>query len=86
MRGPSRTMAPMNSLSMREASTKYGVPLATLWAWVGAGLIRTVSEPEKRGQPKLIAEPDVAMLAATYEPGKKTRRAKRLAGALANPG
>jgi len=69
---------------MREASTKYGVPLATLWAWVGAGLIRTVSEPEKRGQPKLIAEPDVERLASSYVPGATPRLMKRLAEALAH--
>ena len=46
-------------------------------------MIRTLAEPEKRGQPKLIAEPDVAALAANYVPGKKTRHSKRLADALA---
>lgn len=84
MRGPPRATAPMNALSVREAAAKYCVPPSTVSGWVAAGLVRVVSNPERRGQPKLIAEPDVARLAAAYVPGATPRLRKRLAEALAH--
>ena len=63
-------LAPVGSLSLREASVKYGVPIGTLSGWVSKGLIRKVREPERRGQPLLLVEADVAQVASAYRPGR----------------
>ena len=60
----------MNTLSIREAADRYGIPRSTLADWVTAGLVRVVRRPERRGQPALIYEPDVAELAQRYRPGR----------------
>ena len=60
----------MKSLSIREAATKYGIPQRTLSDWVGDGLVRVMRKGERRGQPTLVFEDDVAQLAAHYKPGR----------------
>jgi hypothetical protein len=68
----------MNGIGLREASRKYGIPDTTLSGWVGRGLIRKVQERQKRGQPVLLYEPDVATLAASYTPGRSRWRSPSL--------
>ena len=60
----------MNTLSLREAATKYDIPAATLSGWIDAGLIRIARAPEKRGQALLIIEADVATARSAYTPGR----------------
>ncbi len=83
MKAPARTMAPVNSLSIREASEKYGIPKSTLSRWVNEGMVRVVQHAGTRGQPTLISEPDVAQLAPHYKPGRGRRERSILEEALA---
>lgn len=70
----------MNALSIREAGERYGIPHSTLADWVAAGLIRVIRRAERRGQPTLIYEPDVAELAEQYRPGRSRWSRPSLAG------
>ena len=67
---PSARLHSVNGIGLREASAKYGIPHANLSRWVHAGLIRVLQRPEKRGQPMLVYEADVAELASQYQPGR----------------
>lgn len=70
MRGPSATMRPVNTISLREASARYTIPLSTLAGWVDRGMIGVARQPERRGQAMLVYEPHVALLAKQYVPGR----------------
>jgi hypothetical protein len=72
----------VGSISVRDASAKFGVPATTISGWVAAGAVRVVRNPEKRGQAKLVAEADVAALAARYSPGRGHWRRHLLDGVL----
>jgi hypothetical protein len=71
----------VNTLSLREAAARYGIPPSTVSSWYRAGLIRSISAG-RRGQPTLLIEADVAALASLYTPGpggyKRARLAERL--------
>lgn len=83
MHAKSRTMAPVNTLSLREAAAKYDIPPSTISGWVRGGMVRIVARPKLRGQPMLIAEPDVAALAETYERGRGHWNTRNVADAVA---
>jgi transposase len=79
----SRILAPVNTLSLREAAGRYNVPKSTLSDWVESGQVRVARHAEKRGQAMLLVEPDVAQLAAEYKPGRGPRRKPLLLEAIA---
>jgi hypothetical protein len=81
MKDRARMMAPVNTLSLREASARYSIPHTTLSHWLHAGLIRSVARG-RRGQPTLLVEADVAALARHYVPGPGRGRRARLAALL----
>ena len=70
MRGPSATLVPVGTLSIRDAAVVYGVPPSTLARWVRKGHVRKVASAERRGQPTLVLAEDVAVLARQYRPGR----------------
>lgn len=78
MKARARMLAPMEALSLNEAATKYGIPIALLSRCVAREIIPVLSKPEKRGQPLLVADADVAKLAAHYTPGRGRRSLQKV--------
>lgn len=81
MRVRARDMRPEGTMSLREAAKELGITEGTLRNLRADGLITVVSTPERRGQPVLIHEDEVARVRAWYTPtagGKVSRR--QLAG------
>ena len=55
------------AITLRGASRKYNVPLTTLRNWRRYGFLRTIAEPEKRGQPLTVNEADVRDCVQVYQ-------------------
>ncbi len=75
-------LRPANTLTIREAGRKYGVPNTTLAGWVRRGLIRCYGTRTKRGMPILVIEADVATAALNYQPGRGHWNPRRVAEEL----
>ena len=77
-------MRPVNSLSVNEASVRYGIPGSTLRGWVRAGLVRRVDgEAARQGRRQLVLAGDVETLSRCYVPGAGRGKRARLAADLA---
>ena len=72
----------MKVVNLSQAAAKYGIPLATLSSYVGAGLIRVYQRPERRGQQLLLFEADVAAIAEHWSPGGGRAKVEKLRKAI----
>ena len=70
MRGPSATLRPVNTISVREAEAEFGIPNTTISGWARRGLIRIARPAKLRGQPVLLVRADVELAAAEYKAGR----------------